>query len=395
MCPEWENECMCETECESGWKHSYGVCGGCIIKHNEAIQKTRLVVIAEVNAASIGSAGAAEPGGKKRGRVPSACRRDVTRGPAVGGDGGGTGSRPGTRVDEGGSKISAKPSLPAKSERFSLLRVPPVSSRPSGRFALSLHLSSQLSGEVAKSYPLAPAEGERRSPSLHARRQLEPGQGLQLRRSRQSRLTHAGVEQPQAGLPELAPNELFFFPATQLNNQEESSENDAAWQPAEFNPGSAVRAAPCRAPLYLQVSRGAWSDAAAPQETCRLSVDLGLVQVQLSTTVSNYLLLQSWEATRITQSASCNLPPSPTKKRSFFSCPLPFNQNNYLFFFKPRFGYISWNFQTAGCCVIFARLPFFTKYVTLPWNVSVYHTNFVQNKNKIFYFCLPWVICSL
>lgn len=75
---------MCETECESGWKHSYGVCGGRIIKHNEAIQKTRLVVIAEVNAASIGSTRAAEPGGKNRGkgrrRAPSACRRDVTPG---------------------------------------------------------------------------------------------------------------------------------------------------------------------------------------------------------------------------------------------------------------------------------------------------------------------------
>ena len=87
---------MCETECESGWKHSYGVCGGCIIKHNEAIQKTRLVVIAEVNAASIGSARAAEPGGKNRGkgrrRVPSACHRDVTGGLAVRGDGGGRGT---------------------------------------------------------------------------------------------------------------------------------------------------------------------------------------------------------------------------------------------------------------------------------------------------------------
>lgn len=75
---------MCETECESGWKHSYGVCGGCIIKHNEAIQKTRLVVIAEVNAASIGSAQAAEPGGKNRGkgrrRALSACCCSVTPG---------------------------------------------------------------------------------------------------------------------------------------------------------------------------------------------------------------------------------------------------------------------------------------------------------------------------
>lgn len=64
---------MCETECESGWKHSYGVCGGCIIKHNEAIQKTRLVVIAEVNAASIGSTQAAEPGARAEGRAGGGC----------------------------------------------------------------------------------------------------------------------------------------------------------------------------------------------------------------------------------------------------------------------------------------------------------------------------------
>lgn len=80
---------MCETECESGWKHSYGVWGGRIIKHNEAIQKTRLVVIAEVNTGSIGSAQAAEPGGKNRGkgrrRALSACCCDVTPGLAAGG----------------------------------------------------------------------------------------------------------------------------------------------------------------------------------------------------------------------------------------------------------------------------------------------------------------------
>lgn len=87
---------MCETECESGWKHSYGVCGGCIIKHNEAIQKTRLVVIAEVNVASIGSAQAAEPGGRNRGkgrrRALSACCCDVTPALAAGEDAGGRGT---------------------------------------------------------------------------------------------------------------------------------------------------------------------------------------------------------------------------------------------------------------------------------------------------------------
>lgn len=85
---------MCETECESGWKYSYGVCGGCIIKHNEAIQKTRLVVITEVNAASThraraagaGRAGGAmgpspvlDPGGREgwrgMGQVPAMCRQ--------------------------------------------------------------------------------------------------------------------------------------------------------------------------------------------------------------------------------------------------------------------------------------------------------------------------------
>lgn len=61
---------MCETECESGWKHSYGVWGGRIIKHNEAIQKTRLVVIAEVNTARVLAApGLPSRGARTEGRA--------------------------------------------------------------------------------------------------------------------------------------------------------------------------------------------------------------------------------------------------------------------------------------------------------------------------------------
>lgn len=157
MCPEWENECMCETECESGWKHSYGVCGGCIIKHNEAIQKTRLVVIAEVNAASIGSTRAAEPGGKNRGkgktRALSACRWDaiwLSEGTERGG------ARPSAQVYEGDSKTSTKPLLLVKSKRSFLLQV----SLFPGHLALSLPLSSELSWEVAKHRPLLLGSGE-------------------------------------------------------------------------------------------------------------------------------------------------------------------------------------------------------------------------------------------
>lgn len=81
---------MCETECESGWKYSYGVCGGCIIKHNEAIQKTRLVVIAEVNAASVSQ----RPGWRSRGEG----RRAVWCCLWAQGAGGGQGRSPATRL---------------------------------------------------------------------------------------------------------------------------------------------------------------------------------------------------------------------------------------------------------------------------------------------------------
>lgn len=156
---------MCETECESGWKHSYGVCGGCIIKHNEAIQKTRLVVIAEVNAASIGSARAAEPGGKNRGkgrtRALSACRRDaiwLSEGTEW------DGARPSAQVYEGGSKTSTKPSLPVKSKRSFLLQV----SLFPGHLPLSLPLSSELSWEVAKHHPLLLGSVESQPPCVKA-----------------------------------------------------------------------------------------------------------------------------------------------------------------------------------------------------------------------------------
>jgi len=114
-------------------------------------------------------------------------------------------------------------------------------------------LTTFSGGSEARS--LAPAERERRSPSLRAWRRLEPNQGWQLWRSRQSRHTHAGTEQPQAGLPKLAPNELFFR-AAKLNNREESLGNDAAQQPAEFKPGAALRAAPCHAPAPSNITQG-------------------------------------------------------------------------------------------------------------------------------------------
>lgn len=72
------------------------------------------------------------------------------------------------------------------------------------------------------------------------------------------------------------------------------------------------------------------------RQTCQLSVDLALLG-QLSAT---FKLPSPKPRGDKNNSASCDLLPPPTKKLSCFSCPLSFNQNNYLFFFKVRFGYI-------------------------------------------------------
>lgn len=154
---------MCETECESGWKHSYGVCGGCIIKHNEAIQKTRLVVIAEVNAASIGSAQAAEPGGKNRGkgrgRALSACCCLVT--PALAAREAAEGR--GTSQHTSFMKEAAK-SAPQQTfvSRYSCFQPAVWTPCPVSAFILTTFLGG---GEVLS---LVPAEWERRSLSLRA-----------------------------------------------------------------------------------------------------------------------------------------------------------------------------------------------------------------------------------
>lgn len=190
---------MCETECESGWKHSYGVCGGCIIKHNEAIQKTRLVVIAEVNAASIGSPQAAEPGGKNRGkgmsRAPSACCCAVTPGLAAREAAGGRGTS--QHMSLGSSKISTGANTCLVS-RYSCFQPAVWTPCPVSAFILTTLLGG---GEVLS---LAPAERERRSLSLRAQRQLEPVQWMQLQESRQPWHTHAGR------VPMRAPNLQFF-----------------------------------------------------------------------------------------------------------------------------------------------------------------------------------------
>lgn len=177
---------MCETECESGWKHSYGVCGGCIIKHNEAIQKTRLVVIAEVNAAKVLAApGAAEPGGEERGkgrrRAPSACRRGL----ALPGAGGDRGTSQRTRLQRRW-----------QNRRSPLLQVSPFPAwmlRPVAAFYPHRFLGRQRSAvpEGSGGAPTSTREGGR-----------SPAAG--------GSSGGAGTDGTATRLPGLSPNELFF-----------------------------------------------------------------------------------------------------------------------------------------------------------------------------------------
>lgn len=289
---------MCETECESGWKYSYGVCGGCIIKHNEAIQKTRLVVIAEVNAASVRSARAGGAEGRAGGRRGAACGH---KGPQ------GDGAGPQTHVQEANDKTDAEPQLPVKKRCSSRLQVPLCPAgwmpRPGAAFILKTPRQAlkccPCSCKVGAEQPCPPC-------------MKEPGQRCQL-------CTRCPRRK------ELLPSRTALR-ALKLCSLSTSSPGPRSGQATQ--PTAGVLKHQCAnttaGPSLAQLLQG-------KPGTRALWVQLGATASSSPKPPGN-------------KNNSGNFLPSPptppTKKLSFFSCPLPFNQNNYLFFFKLRFGYI-------------------------------------------------------
>lgn len=117
------------------------------------------------------------------------------------------GAHPSIRVYEGGSKITAKPLLPVKTEYPWLSSYP--CSQPAGHLALSLRLSSQLSWEVAKCYPSLLPNGSGGAPASMHEGNWSPANGC----SSGGAGSHGTLMPVWSShrLPKISPNQLFFL----------------------------------------------------------------------------------------------------------------------------------------------------------------------------------------
>lgn len=160
----------------------------------------------------------------------------------------------------------------------------PVSSQLAGHLALSLHLSSQLSGEVMRCCPLLLWNGSGGASASVCEGSWSPSSGCSSRRAG----SHGTPT--QAGCP-------CEHQTSSFSEQQKPTTKRKAWkmmwaqQPAELKMGSFLRATP-----VLQISNGARSQAEA-----NLPAEWGFSSLGSSLApLSNYLP-QSQEATRITQ----------------------------------------------------------------------------------------------
>lgn len=160
----------------------------------------------------------------------------------------------------------------------------PVSSRLAGHLALSLHLSSQLSGEVVKCYPLLLRNGSGGASASMCEGSWSPSSGCSSRRAG----SHGTPT--QAGCP-------CEHQTSSFSEQQSPTTRRKAWkmmrlnslQNSSWGPSSGLH-------LYLQISNGARNQAEA-----NLPAECGFSTLGSSLApLSNYLL-QSQEATRITQ----------------------------------------------------------------------------------------------